>query len=135
MSVPKIMISDNASTYMAAVNHIKRQFESDSLQSTLSHKGTQWQFFPKRLPWYGGWWEILIGLTKTTLKKILGRTYISFETLQTVVSEVDAVMNDRPLTYVSSESSDAEPRTLRPKITDIIIVTKTLPIHKLLTPV
>ncbi|XP_060575431.1 uncharacterized protein LOC132732923 [Ruditapes philippinarum] len=71
MSVPKIMISDNASTYMAAANHIKRLFESDSLQSTLSHKGTQWQFIPKRSTWYSGWWERLIGLTKTTLKKIL----------------------------------------------------------------
>jgi hypothetical protein len=54
---------------MEAANHIKRLFESDSLQSTLSHKGTQWQFIPKRSPWHGGWWERLIGLTKTTLKK------------------------------------------------------------------
>jgi hypothetical protein len=45
------------------------------------------------------------------LKNILGRTNISYETLQTVVTEVEAVMNDRPLTYVSSESSDAEPLT------------------------
>jgi hypothetical protein len=44
MFVPKIMTSDNASTLMAAANHIKRLFESDSLQSTLSHKGTQGQF-------------------------------------------------------------------------------------------
>jgi hypothetical protein len=34
------MISDNATTYMAAANHIKRLFESDSLQSTISNKGT-----------------------------------------------------------------------------------------------
>jgi hypothetical protein len=47
MSVPKIIISDNASTYMAAVNNIKRLFESDSVQTTLSHKGTQWQIIPK----------------------------------------------------------------------------------------
>ena len=27
--------------------------------------GIDWQFIPKRAPWYGGWWERLIGLTKT----------------------------------------------------------------------
>lgn len=31
--------------------------------------GIQWKFTPKRAPWYGG----LIGLTKMTLRKVLGR--------------------------------------------------------------
>ncbi|XP_053403136.1 uncharacterized protein LOC123560655 [Mercenaria mercenaria] len=110
-SVSTLMISDNASTYVAASNHIQRLFESKTVQDALSMKGTQWKFIPKRAPWYGGWWERLIGLTKSTLKKILGRSYISFDALQTVVTEIEAVMNDRPLTYVTSSSSDPEPLT------------------------
>ena len=54
----------------------------------------------------------LIGLTKLTLKKILGRARISLTTLQTLVVEVEAVLNDRPLTYVSSDITDSEPLTL-----------------------
>lgn len=110
-SVPSIMISDNATTYIAASNHIRRLFESISVKEALSQKGTEWKFIPKRAPWYGGWWERLIGLTKTTMKKILGRSYISFEALQTVVTEIEAIMNDRPLTYVTSCSTDPEPLT------------------------
>jgi len=105
------MISDNASTYVAASNQIHRLFESQMVQDSLSMKGTEWKFIPKRAPWYGGWWEHLIGLTKSTLKKILGRSYISFDALQTVVTEIEAVMNDRPLTYVTSGLTDPEPLT------------------------
>jgi len=66
---------------------------------------------PKRAPWYGGFWERLIGLTKMTLKKVLGRTFISLTSLQTIVIEIEAVLNDRPITYMSSDVSDLEPLT------------------------
>ena len=68
-----------------------------------------WQFIPKRAPWYGGFWERLIGLTKTTLKKVLGRTFISLINLQTIVVEIEAILNDRPLTYTSADLNDPEP--------------------------
>ena len=46
----------------------------------------------------------MIGLTKQAVKKILGRAFISCEQLETIVVEVEAMLNDRPLTYVSSDS-------------------------------
>ena len=110
-SVPRTMFSDNATTFMAASNHLKRLCGSSSVQDVLAQKGTEWRFIPKRAPWYGGWWERLIGITKSTLKKVLGRACISYEALQTVLTEVEAVINDRPLTYVTSDSNDPEPLT------------------------
>ena len=62
-------------------------------------------------PWYGDFWERLIGLTKSTLKKVLGRTFVSLIGLQTVIVEIEAVLNDRPLTYISSDIDDPEPLT------------------------
>jgi len=50
----------------------------------------------------------MIGLTKSALKKTLGAT---LESLQTIVIEVEALLNDRPLNYVSSDVSDLEPIT------------------------
>ena len=110
-SLPMVMISDNATTYIAAANHLKKLFNSQVVQEELSRKGTEWRFIPKRAPWYGGFWERLIGLTKTSLKKILGRRYVCMETLQTIVTEIEAVINDRPLTHVSSSIDDLEPLT------------------------
>ena len=56
-SAPKIMISDNASTYMAAADELKQLFSSPLLSDTLSRQGIDWKFIPKRAPWFGGFWE------------------------------------------------------------------------------
>ena len=42
-----------------------------------------------------------IGLTKTSIKKVLGRAFITFRELETILCEIEAVLYDRPLTYVS----------------------------------
>ena len=105
-SLPKVMISDNATTYTAAANHLRKLFNSPAVLEALSRRGTEWRFIPARAPWYGGFWERLIGLTKTSLKKILGRRFVSMETLQTIVTEIEGVLNDRPLTHVSSNLHD-----------------------------
>ena len=52
-----------------------------------------------------------MGLTKLALKKTLGRTYATLESLQTIVVEIEALLNDRPLTDVSPDLRDPEPIT------------------------
>ena len=110
-SLPQILVSDNASTYTAAAEDLQQLLKSDHLTEALGRRGVQWRFIPKRAPWYGGWWERLIGLTKMALKKVLGRSRVSLLVLQTLVVEVEAILNNRPLTYVSSELDDDEPLT------------------------
>ena len=51
------------------------------------------------------------GITRTTLKKVLGKACISYQALHTVLTEEEAVINDRPLTYVAPGSNDPEPLT------------------------
>ena len=105
------MVSDNASTYQSAAEELLKLFKSQELSHSLSKQGVQWRYIPKRAPWYGGWWEHLIGLTKSTLKKVPRRTHASLTALQTLVVAVEAVLNDRPLTYVSTDVNDSEPLT------------------------
>ena len=110
-SLPRTMISDNAMTFSAAANTIQSLIGSTTVQDMLHRHSTDWRFIPKRVPWFGGWWERLIGITKSTIKKVLGRALVSYETLHTIVTEIEGVMNDRPLTYVTSDASDQEPLT------------------------
>lgn len=107
-SLPRTLISDNATTFTAGSEELKRLCNSQTLKETLSSNGIEWKFIPKRAPWYGGFWERLIALTKTTLKKILGHAQITMETLQTLITEIECVLNDRPLTYPSSDIKDSE---------------------------
>jgi len=46
------MISDNASTYLAAVDEIKELVESVDLKEGLEHQHVSWSFIPKRASWY-----------------------------------------------------------------------------------
>jgi hypothetical protein len=101
------MVSDNATTYLAAAQEIKKLMNSEEIQKFMANHRVQWKFIPKRAPWYGGFWERLIGLTKTAIKKVLGRARITLEELTTLVTEVEAMLNDRPLTYVN----DCDPLT------------------------
>ena len=110
-SLPRMMISDNGSTYLSAAEELKSLMELPEIKEELSRRGVTWKFIPKRAPWYGGFWERLVGLTKTTIKKVLGRRHVSLRTLETIVVEIEAVLNNRPLTFVSSEASDPEPLT------------------------
>ena len=58
------------------------------------------------------WW--LVGAsywTKMALKKVLGRSRATLAVLQTLIVEVEAILNDRPLKYVSHELNDLEPLT------------------------
>ena len=102
------MISDNASTYLATADELHQLFDSLSLKQALEYHGVTWQFIPKRAPWYGGFWERLIGLTKQALKKTLGRTFVTLPVLEAIVVEIEAGLNDRSLTYISAEVDDIE---------------------------
>ena len=110
-STPKVIITDNAMTFIGASNEIKDIFQSQNIQGQIADLGIEWKFIPNRAPWYGGFWERLIGITKSALKKVLGKALVDMETLCTVVTEVEMIMNDRPLTYTSSDINDTEPLT------------------------
>ena len=112
MSLPRTLISDNALTFIASSREIHKLTSSPEILQTLNREfGVTWKFIPKRAPWFGGFYERMIGLTKTCIMKILGRNCVDIETLQTVTSEIEATLNDRPLTFVSTDIEDLEPLT------------------------
>jgi hypothetical protein len=102
-SIPKIIMSDNALTYIATAKILKDEI--------LGTHNISWTFIPQHAPWYGGWWERLIGITKTCIRKVLWKSLISMEVLRTLVTEIECIINDRPLTYTYTDTKDEEPLT------------------------
>ena len=50
-SLPRKVISDNASTFLSANNELKELFQSHTLKEILAREGIEWLFIPKKAPW------------------------------------------------------------------------------------
>ncbi|GFW07419.1 integrase catalytic domain-containing protein [Trichonephila clavipes] len=74
-------------------------------------KGIHWKFIVERAPWWGGFYERLVKTIKDPLRKILGRALLTFEELSTILSEVEVIVNHRPLTYVENDPGEPKPLT------------------------
>ena len=62
------------------------------------------EIYIKTSAWYGGFWE---RLTKMIIRKTLGRTLVTLEELQTLIVEIEAILNDNPITLVLSDINNA----------------------------
>ncbi|KFM71285.1 Hypothetical protein in type-1 retrotransposable element R1DM, partial [Stegodyphus mimosarum] len=57
---------------------------------------------------HGGavFWETMVRTVKTPLKKILRRTCLTFEEMETTLTEIEAVINSRPLCHIYEQPSE-----------------------------
>ena len=51
----------------------------------------------------GGFYERLVGLVKRSLRKSVGRNLLTDTQLETLIKEIEAVVNSRPLVYVGDD--------------------------------
>ena len=63
----------------------------------------QWKYNLEQAPWWGGFWERMVKSTKRCLKKVLKNARLSYDELTTILIEVEAVLNSRPVAYVEAE--------------------------------
>ncbi|XP_037931067.1 uncharacterized protein LOC119665886 [Teleopsis dalmanni] len=66
----------------------------------------EFHHIPPRSPHFGGLWEAAVKSAKYHLARILDQSHLTFEELATVVAEVEAVLNSRPLTTLSNDPND-----------------------------
>ncbi|XP_035224399.1 uncharacterized protein LOC118197041 [Stegodyphus dumicola] len=59
----------------------------------------------------GGWWECIIQMVKKILRRVLGRACLRYEELCTILCDTEAVINARPLNYLSEDPDDLMPLT------------------------
>ena len=76
------------------------------VQTYSSNQRIKWKFIVELSPWMGGFYERLIGVTKRALKKSIGRISLARSQLETVLVEIEAIINTRPLLYVSEDLNE-----------------------------
>lgn len=107
---PSLIILDNAPQFKLAKSTMDKIWSSvirdQNVHSYTSTQGINWRFIPERAPWMGGFYERLVRLVKQALRKTLGPLCLTFVQLQTLVTEIEAVINSRPLVHVGSDLKD-----------------------------
>ena len=63
----------------------------ETFHDYLAHNGIKWKFNLSGAPWWGGQFERLIGLVKRALHKTIGSGMLTWEELQDVILDVEAV--------------------------------------------
>ncbi|XP_077277117.1 uncharacterized protein LOC143905530 [Temnothorax americanus] len=66
---------------------------------------------PPNSPHFGGLWESAVKAAKHHMRRALGTASFTAEELGTVVTQIEACLNSRPLSPMSSDPSDLEPLT------------------------
>ena len=100
--MPSVLMSDNAKGFKAAsVQKLK----------VLGPDGPEWKFIAPRAPWWGGWWKRLIRCVKSSLRKSVGNKSLTRVELETVLVEIEGILNSRPLTFVGDDREAGVPLT------------------------
>ncbi|XP_076660445.1 uncharacterized protein LOC143363797 [Halictus rubicundus] len=105
--------SDNATNFVGANKEIRElySFLSDktnnqAIVESLANQSITWHFIPPRSPHFGGIWEAAVKSLKHHLGRVMGEALLSFEGLLTLTAQIEAVLNSRPLTPISSDPND-----------------------------
>ena len=109
-----VIRSDNGTNLVSAEKELRaamQQWDVVKIQDTLAQKGVQSIFNPPAGPHFSGVWERQVKSVKKVLKSVLHEQRIDDECLQTLLCEVENILNDRPLTTSSEDPNDLEPLT------------------------
>ena len=83
-------------------------------QNDIWYKEIEWHFNPPSANHMGGVWERMVRSTRTMLKALAREQLLTDEQLQTLMAEGERIMNNRPITPVSSDPKD--PPALTPSM-------------------
>jgi len=85
--------------------------ELDKLASLLATDNTQWKFNPPSAPHFGGKWEAGVKSVKYHLKRVIGNHILTYEEMTTLLTQIEAVLNSRPLVPLSDDPDDFQALT------------------------
>lgn len=103
--------SDCGTNFLGADKELQNLFQASSAQhaalaNLLANDGKRWKFNPPSSPHFGGKWEAAVKSVKFHIKRVIGDTGLTYEEYSTLLSQIEAVLNSRPLCPLSDDPTD-----------------------------
>ena len=102
--IPKTVYSDNAKSFIASASVLSNVFADNCFLNKFGALNITFKNIPTYSPWYGANWERLIKVVKSCLYKTIGKNKVDYFNLLTTLSDIQNVINSRPLTYRSRDN-------------------------------
>lgn len=106
--------SDNGTTFVGANRELARvlkEWDNKIPAQQLASLGTSWRFITPSAPFQGGIWEAGVKSVKHHLKRVVGKRLLTHSQMYTVVTQIEGILNSRPLWPASDDPSDLAPIT------------------------
>ncbi|XP_068756139.1 uncharacterized protein [Montipora capricornis] len=106
---------DRGSNFVGAKTELEQalqEMDEGALKTYLADQGCEWSFNPPHASHFGGVWERQIGTIRRVLDAMLlelGKPQLTHELLVTLLAEVSAIVNARPISTIPSDVDDPQP--------------------------
>ncbi|CAG7734943.1 unnamed protein product, partial [Allacma fusca] len=111
---PAHIYCDNGRTFVGAQRQLRfttsKEYNED-IEKFLAEQEVYFHWNPPAAPHFGGLWEAGIKSLKFHLKRVLGSEILNFEEMATLLVQIEACLNSRPLSPMSNEPGDLLPLT------------------------
>lgn len=109
--IPSHIYCDQGTNFQGASNELPRLFAqatSQEIAKLFSNDGITFHFNPPHAPNWGGQWEAFVKLTKHHLRRMSTSVKLTFEEMATLLAQIEACINSRPLCAITSDIDDLD---------------------------
>ncbi|GBL86734.1 hypothetical protein AVEN_78956-1, partial [Araneus ventricosus] len=107
---PTEIYSDCGTNFIAADRELRRVGASlrkdEPVNKFFMEESIRWKFNPPAAPHFGGLWEAAIKSAKLHLKRTIGNQILTYEEFLTLILQIEACLNSRPLCPISEDPSE-----------------------------
>lgn len=108
---------DQGTNFTGASNELSRLFlkansdVSNEIENIFAKDGITFHFIRPNAPNWSGQWESYVKLKKHHLHRINTSIKLTFEEMSTLLSQIEACINSRPLCALTNDIDDLNPQT------------------------